>query len=200
MIKDRIVLGVKDINLKDRLLRITNLDLSKAIETCRESQQAKLQLERICENKVQSETIEIDAIKNRKFKKTRIGNTPSSTKSPSEPAQSTPGRWQPRSRNNQRASCTRCGLNTRILNVQLVANSVKSVAKCCFTKGSLYEVSEQSLDRHNLFLGSIESTDICSLDTNTEWFEILQLNNCINVKFKLDPGAHVNILPLKESE
>lgn len=47
LIKDRIVLGVRDRALKDRLLRENNLDLKKATDICKASEQARKHLEEI---------------------------------------------------------------------------------------------------------------------------------------------------------
>ncbi|KAG5890094.1 hypothetical protein JTB14_003657 [Gonioctena quinquepunctata] len=41
LIKDRIVSGIRDQKVKDRLLRETNLDLTKTIEICRVAEQTE---------------------------------------------------------------------------------------------------------------------------------------------------------------
>lgn len=48
LIKDRLVLGIQDKNVKDRLLRTKNLDLVKAIEICKSAEITSKQLEILC--------------------------------------------------------------------------------------------------------------------------------------------------------
>jgi hypothetical protein len=48
LIRDRIVLGIRDRSIKDRLLRIKDLDLNKAMEICRAAERTKTQLADIC--------------------------------------------------------------------------------------------------------------------------------------------------------
>jgi hypothetical protein len=48
LIKDRLVLGIKDKNVKDRLLRTKNLDLVKAVEICKAAEITNKQMEILC--------------------------------------------------------------------------------------------------------------------------------------------------------
>ncbi|KAK9675141.1 hypothetical protein QE152_g40608 [Popillia japonica] len=50
LIKDKLVQGVKDKAVKDRLLRSKGLDLGRAIDICKAAETTKSQLEKICEN------------------------------------------------------------------------------------------------------------------------------------------------------
>ncbi|CAG9818604.1 unnamed protein product [Phaedon cochleariae] len=58
LIKDRIVLGIQDRNLKDRLFRETNLTLKKAVELCKAAEQASKQL-----NEIVNSNVEVDAVR-----------------------------------------------------------------------------------------------------------------------------------------
>ncbi|XP_071651744.1 uncharacterized protein [Temnothorax longispinosus] len=49
LIKDRIVCGVRDSKVRDRLLREKDLNLTKAIDICRAAEQADLQIKQLCE-------------------------------------------------------------------------------------------------------------------------------------------------------
>lgn len=51
LIKDLVVLGIKGTAIKDRLLRIKDLDLSKSVEVCRASKQTRVQLAEICNSR-----------------------------------------------------------------------------------------------------------------------------------------------------
>lgn len=48
LIRDRLVCGVNDTSVTDRLLRMKDLTLAKATDVCRASQEAKKQLEDMC--------------------------------------------------------------------------------------------------------------------------------------------------------
>ena len=48
LIRDRLVLGIIDVQVKDRLLRTKDLTLNKALEVCRAAERTKNQLEEIC--------------------------------------------------------------------------------------------------------------------------------------------------------
>jgi hypothetical protein len=48
LIKDRLVLGIRDKNVKDRLLRKKNLDLVKAVEICKAAEITNKQMEILC--------------------------------------------------------------------------------------------------------------------------------------------------------
>jgi hypothetical protein len=48
LIKDRLVLGIRDKNVKDRLLRTKNLDLVKAVEICKAAEITIKQMEILC--------------------------------------------------------------------------------------------------------------------------------------------------------
>lgn len=48
LIRDRLVCGISDKTVKDRLLRTKDLTLAKAIDICRTSQETQRQLEKIC--------------------------------------------------------------------------------------------------------------------------------------------------------
>lgn len=62
LIKDRIILGIKDLSIKDRLLRTKDLMLSKALEICRTAQITKSQLEGICSNS-HSSVLDVDRVR-----------------------------------------------------------------------------------------------------------------------------------------
>jgi hypothetical protein len=48
LIKDRLVLGIRDKNVKDRLLRTKNLDLLKAVEICKAAEITNKRMEILC--------------------------------------------------------------------------------------------------------------------------------------------------------
>ncbi|XP_031332335.1 uncharacterized protein LOC116167827 [Photinus pyralis] len=52
LIKDRLVLGIQDRSVKDRLFRESNVDLKKAIEICKASELARKQIQQLSSAKV----------------------------------------------------------------------------------------------------------------------------------------------------
>ena len=51
LIRDKIVLGVQDKNIRERLLRQTDLSLDKAISICHAAEEVKIQTKEIQSNK-----------------------------------------------------------------------------------------------------------------------------------------------------
>lgn len=58
LIRDRLVCGISDKTVKDRLLRTKDLTLAKAIDICRTSQETQTQLEKICSSNSTSNNID----------------------------------------------------------------------------------------------------------------------------------------------
>ncbi|KAK9731046.1 hypothetical protein QE152_g13980 [Popillia japonica] len=67
LIKDRIVCGVLEAKIKDRLLREKDLDLTKAMEICRAAEQTEHQVRQLMEK---TKTLEINEIKSKQPKQT----------------------------------------------------------------------------------------------------------------------------------
>lgn len=65
LIRDRVILGIKDMSMKDCLLRTKDLTLVKAVELCRTSEITKSQLQGLSENP-NSTGLDIDNISSRK--------------------------------------------------------------------------------------------------------------------------------------
>ncbi|XP_054287883.1 uncharacterized protein LOC129003610 [Macrosteles quadrilineatus] len=68
LIKDKLILGIRNRTLKDRLLQTKDLDLNKALEICRASETASKQLGDICSD-TRSASIDVHKIASKDCKK-----------------------------------------------------------------------------------------------------------------------------------
>lgn len=190
LIKDRIVLGIKDRSLKDRLLRETKLDLKRAIEICKAAEQAKKHLEEID----MAKSKEVDVIYGIQGAKKKVNQKQQ--------------RVTPTLRDNRtgRTRCFCCGKdhnkdknscparNVKCFN----CNKVGHFSKVCKNKkvNNINEIStgrDSYVDDVDLFLGEINS----NISSDNVWTETFMLDNFITHNFKLDTGAQCNILPLR---
>lgn len=64
MLRDRIVLGIRDKTLQERLLRTEDMDLQRAIDTCRVTEISKTQARNL-----QGDVAEIDKVRKKTLKK-----------------------------------------------------------------------------------------------------------------------------------
>ena len=170
MIRDRIVVGIADANLAEKLQLDSNLTLETAIAKVRESERVKKQ-----QPVVRGETPQIDRV-GKKPKAPRGKMTSNSKKdyctrcgkSPSHPRQSCPARDQ---------VCHQC-------------NRKGHFRSQCHTKGTVNTVTnEQPAEgQDKLFLGEVNSTG------KGEWTIQLLLNG-IPMTFKIDTGAEVTVNP-----
>lgn len=205
LIRDRIVMGITDRNLKDTLLRIPNLDLQTAINTCRAAEQSQNQLEKICSSQ------ELNEMSRKNFKMNGNQQTRNFTKKipfgtrghPISSSQQNQGNHNKSSFRNQlqfHRQCQRCGQQHQRGKCPAYkakcnfCNKLNHFSKMCKSKN--INLLEKEIPEDTFFLGSIELSQISN---DTEWYENLNLNNSLNVKFKLDTGAKgVNILPYHE--
>ncbi|XP_073966940.1 uncharacterized protein [Choristoneura fumiferana] len=124
LVRDQIILGLLDDDLKENLLRIQDLNLEKCIHRCRAAETTKTQMDNI-KNKEKLEIGKIGAENTRRMKKEdqqwenkergrSISRQPSGTRQPSSARQPSSTRQpasrgrQPPWRNNKKA-CGKCG-------------------------------------------------------------------------------------------
>ena len=223
MIRDRIIFGIQDERLKERLLRETeNPTLEKAIEMCRAAEISKKQIKTL-----QGE-IPVDAIKKRHdrgnsgasghrsnpapgnfgHKKENPKRSESSSHS-SMGASSTPHRYQPAHAGNRKRqkefNCNKCG--TRHVQNYCPAYGKKCktckkynhFTKQCFYNKKMHEVDIDSTEsedesEHPFFVGVLNKVHSVISEEDKSWYSLLKIEDK-TVKFKLDTGAEANVIP-----
>ena len=187
LIKDMIVCGVWDTSLRERLLRDANLDLNKAIKTAYANEQTKLQIKNFEQETVheirrkdRNNSQQQNIVNNCRYctQTHARGNCPAFGK-----------RCQKCNKRNHFAKC--CLSKTRDVNTvenDVVKSSDEFVIDSI--KINSLDRSEESNDNEICF----KNDSFKLFQIHEEWNECLEINN-ISVKFKLDSGAQVNVIP-----
>jgi len=180
MIRDQIVIGVQDKRVRMQLLKETDLTLERAIKICQASECALAQLKSFSDEK---ETAEVDAVRS-------ATERAMSKKKKNKPSQESRGcgkcgnKHAPRKCPAFGKDCRNCGGKNHF-------------AKCCYSKKKvqLLEKRSDSEDEETpIFVDSIADGQTAPDD---EWIANLYINGT-DVSLKLDTGAQVNILPMKD--
>ena len=179
LVRDRIVVGIKDAKLSEKLQLNSKLTLETAIAEVRQSEQVKKQ-----QAVVRGEdTAAVEAVKSgsrprQKPKSKFVGATP------------------------KPQACTRCGKAPPHGKPQCPAREAicrgchkkGHYRRCCRSKASIQQVSQAERDSDSsddAFLGAIGVDDVA---TDTSWSVKLQLNSRVQ-EFKVDTGADVTVIP-----
>ena len=192
MIRDRIVVGLRDANLSMKLQMVSDLDLEKAVTIARQSEAVRQQ-----QGVVRGEPKAVDSVdshrkgQNKSSSKTHFSQVQTPTKPP------------------QKQTCTRCGkspAHSRQKCPAITATCHKCGKKghyqtmCKTRKVAHVEVDSDVNDTHlevdsDVFLGTLttQSADD-STNKNNPWEVTLHLNGR-PVLFKIDMGADVSVIP-----
>ena len=170
LIRDRIVAGIQDANVRERLLRETDLSLDKAISICRASEATK------------------------KRRESRDSRNPTTQRPRQDRPEMTRNNDQSRASKycgnmHQRGRCPAYG---RMCNKCRKWNHFASV---CQSKSVSNTEQEQSSsdERTEFFVGTVQGDE---KDVTMPWtMQILTTGT--NVSYKLDTGSQVNIIPQK---
>ena len=184
LIRDRIVVGLADIRLSERMQMDKDLTLDKAINMARQSEEIKRQQASLRGDTSANVARSVDRVAfkgkqqyqkkpNPKFQKERVKHVNSEKskqcrkcgKSPSHPPSQCPA---------NDVTCRGCGKKGHYQRV-------------CLSSRTVNEVQEDSEDG-SLFLGSVSS------DKEDPWTVNLLLKNR-KVQFKIDTGADVTVIP-----
>ncbi|CAJ1049307.1 uncharacterized protein K02A2.6-like [Xyrichtys novacula] len=196
LVRDRIVCGITNDQVRGRLLREADLTLEKAVDICRASELTNTQV------KALTEEVEMNAVKTVKKKDFRVkANAEQQTE----------------------ASCNRCGFKHGANACPALGQICKKCqkknhfAKMCRSQsqsGSWKKQQQyrrrmhavvQSEEEDDMFIGTlrVEQDKYISImesaETETEkekWTESLRINNNV-VTFKLDTGADCNAMSIK---
>ena len=188
LIKDRIVCGIDDSDLRERLLRDTKLTKDKAVEFVRAAETSKTHAKSLNENQLEAAAIN-------KFSRKTIKKA--------KPTSSTTTKPKHNMANQKQTSkpCKRCGQKHEINKCPAYGktchkcNGKNHFANMCFTKNSseLHTVTEDQTDQtnDNLFIGEILAVD---RENTNELLVNLKINGK-EIKFKVDTGAQCNVIP-----
>lgn len=204
LIRDRIVSGIFDKNLKDRLLREDNLTLEKCIKMCKTSELAEHQI------KTMNPENKIDAVKNKGFVYNK--NASKFNKSKEYDNSRFYGNKKPNKSTNSKPSnttnvfCGRCGKShfnfscpaygktcIRCKKQNHFAKMCKSANKRNINSLDLEEEFKNcAVSSNNEFvLGTVDNYAM----KNADWYEKLKVNIYKYLYVKLDTGAQCNVLP-----
>ena len=204
LVRDQIVLGVGDIKLKERLLRIEKLTLTETERLCLASEAVNSQIKALRSSHVSDNGGKIDRItrsdsgltKSNRYDRKRAGASGS------------------KSSNNKPYTCRNCGskhlprscpaYQTKCSN----CHKYNHFAKCCTNvkvdqvdvednQGSKNDIKNDSEDSEDEFLISCLGSTIDGLSRNNsasiEWLTKVSVNNC-HISLKVDTGAQINVI------
>ncbi|KAK3087333.1 hypothetical protein FSP39_004790 [Pinctada imbricata] len=187
LIKDRIVCGVRNDSVKRRLLRESDLTLTKAIDICRASETSDNQMKSLSEAKPEM----VDAVRKKGGLKNKDKKTPkfSQTPKPRYSTCSSCGRKHDQTLESNCPAhgqkCHKCGYHNHF--AAMCKASSKNRRK------KVYGVDPDYLpgsDSDEYAVGTINTLTVASIDT---WTIEISLENK-PVKLKLDTGAQCNII------
>lgn len=174
MIRDKIVMGTNDAGIQEKLLRVTDLDMQKAIDYCRASEISKLQAKTFNEKTVDSLQKKVGESRNEE-ENTNPRNESTEFKCRRCLKWHGPGQCPAFGKD-----CSKCKKKNHFA----AACRVQGIAE-------IQKSEDIDLESSNLFLEMVCTAKINSINT---WTETVVVENT-NVCFKLDSGAQVNILP-----
>ena len=198
MIRDRIICGVSDSGLRERLLRVVDLDLEKCIQVCRATEVSKVQNKEI---EPQAAGVSVHAVHSHKNSRKP---PPKSQKQQQQKQQQHPqnkqdissckycGSRHVKGKRNCKAYGHQCGKCNKLHHFEKVCNS---------TKSSVHQIQENadsdSDDYYNIYSVDLKNSEsVIHQASQNKVFATLTVNDQY-VKFQVDSGATCNILPQK---
>ena len=189
MIRDRIVVGLRDPTLSEKLQLEPNLTLGTAITIARQREQVKKQQQVIRADETQSNIDAILAKKSQSTKAKQLAST--STKQPHKPDPVI----------NPRI-CGRCGKSGHVGKQQCPAR--EATCRKCHRRGHFQSVCRtrsvkavSTEDPDDFFVGAVEEPTplvIPTINSGTDpWTVDVLLNDC-RIEFQIDTGADVSVI------
>ena len=178
LLRDRVVMGIRDGNLRSKLLEIRQLDLKQCIDCCRAFESSKFKTEAMSVNQPTAHE-DIHWMKNRKQQ-----NKP----------------WNTRKPVGKKKTCMFCG-RTHVLDKQHCPAFGKECMNC-HRKNHFAEVCKQA--KHPAKVHTVDMANdeyVLVVDQQNSYSRTVTANMIIGkerVNFQLDSGATVNVLPDSE--
>lgn len=212
MIRDRIIFGITDDRLKERLLRESDHTLEKVIDVCRAAEASKKQIKTIQAHS----DVQIDSLTKKKEAPrhsrqnsydTPRQNFPNSlgAKSQGGPinrpqfAKSQSAKYKPNKHYEKDINCKKCGNRHKQNSCPAygkkcrVCHKYNHFSRQCYYNKSVHDVEETEDCEEPFFVGEITVHSIVK-DNDSAWYSLIQVEDK-TVKFKLDTGAEANIIP-----
>lgn len=192
LIKDRIVCGINDPEVRNRLLRENDLDLEKCVNMCRTVELAAQQMKTINDEN----NVHVIRKYQDKFEK---GSNKQKAGDERESASATASRNSTKSgaaERKQHSACRKCGSKHEPKRCPAYGKECRKCkkrnhfAKHCRTKAdpSINYVSDNQSE--TLFIGEVNHESFSS----NSWIETVMINKNHKIKIKLDTGAQCNAI------
>lgn len=205
LIRDRIVAGIIDKRLRDRLLRESDLDLNKTIKICKAMELAEQQIKQFEPQAVELSAISKKTSKNVSSMKKQAGYNQQRAANTNEKGDAD------KQQSSEKRQCQRCGYTHRYKNCPAYNKECKK----CGKKGHFIKMCKLVcyVRDKNVKMVQCENDDSFIDGVNELMFDMIQVNS-INVKkswvkhlnfvdyknkkiaFKIDTGAECNVLPI----
>ncbi|GBL84994.1 Retrovirus-related Pol polyprotein from transposon 17.6 [Araneus ventricosus] len=188
LIRDRVVLGIRDMSLQERLLRESDLTLKKAAEFLRASEASKHQIESVK-----------SASKVHEIQKNRDKNSKGTASYTKNSASDTVFNCQKCGKEHKKLKCPAYGkICSKCKRKNHFAAVCKTVKKNYRSVNNL-ENDNSSNSGMNLFIDSVTeqvNNDMLIVNSlDSMWLKKIDVENNM-IEFKLDTGAEINVLPL----
>ena len=211
LIQDRIICGMLDNSVRERLLRQEGLTLEKTLQLCRAAETTRAQAAELCSHE---ETISVDALGgkrksfpagkqvNQNFRQTTQGQSQSVR--PKQGQGQRQGQRQGHGHKvtqNTRKTCPRCGNFHGKSNCPAQGQICRKCgranhfAKCCKTpiNKAVNELTNDEVDREH-FVDAIHVVDAVNAEKlKNEWRAKIEVNKT-QVNFKLDSGSQTSTI------
>ena len=203
LIQDRIICGMLDNSVRERLLRQESLTLDKTLQLCRAAETTRAQAKELSSK---DEKVSVDALGSKKqsFKQRQTPwqnqNQKVTSQSQSQGQRSSQGQSQgqtQKSNQKSKSACGRCGnwhgknFCPALGKTCKQCGRMNHFAKCCRTPRNkvVNELQNLEVSDEDFVVDVVESAK-----SSDEWKVNLVVNE-IPVEFKLDTGAQTNIIP-----
>ena len=173
LIKDRIVVGIRDDQVRAKLLRTKDLDLTKAVSICRAAEASRTQMDQLQTAQAECTINEVKKERPDRSKTVRMDNKVQDCKYCG--------------REHQKGKCPAYGEKCRKCG-KMNHFSTKCMSKTKSTKKPVRMVEEQSDSETEFYV------DMVKANNDEDWEVNLKISGR-KVRFKIDTGAQCNVIP-----